>query len=392
MEPDKLNLTDKSIVDKILFMNSKNHRKQEELIEKYNTLRKKIFYNTFIVKEIERYYSGLEDRNCLLLEIGNFYDNWDKSPDTYSNNKYFELLSELRDVSSIPKIIKNDELNLLQKRNRQLENEINQKVKKEIISDEKSFVRKTLKILPFVFIFGGFIRASLYSQMLSISPSILFGLEDYWALGVSAFAAVFPLSIMLIVFVPLGILISSKTSNVSHEIQEFKNDVYKPKDKILLGIALVFLFSFPLVIVYLIREDLSWNETILSLIFIYTLLAYRLLPHHLVENFHLMIPIVFIVYVSLGTYFEINYALKNRIDSGHYQFQGNTEVPQQYDYVLSTSNYHVFNDGESSILLPVLDVSMIKVIDKNQTQNPSESILLEGIEKKFINTFFHDLR
>ena len=352
-------------------------KNNERLLREYNELRKQYFYNILISKDLSKYNSGIQAQTQLLSIIKFAYLKWEKNPSEVTKNNYPELAYVLNDIISIPSIISKKEINYLSEKNKKLENKILQKQRDFIDLFTNNFFYTTYKYFPVIFVTGGFIRAIIYSYMLNINISMLYKIEDYWNLGVSAFADIVPLILIMSLLILLTKAIW-KSVSVNHDETKYKP--FKIRYAEALSVALL-TANF----IYFMLFQTSINIISITLITMIIATSYWIIPSILIKSFKIFIPLLFFTFILLTTFFQIDYTLKNKSDCGNYFFESQNEVPESYEYVVSTSSYHIFKNGKSTILLPTEDVKKIEFIKVNKTQISLFHSFMKKIEQKINN-------
>ena len=346
-------------------------------IKKFKYLRKDIFYNSLTLGNLNRFYDGYLSHEQLVIEIDSLYEEWNSSPNDFVYLKHPELLKDLKDFGEIPSEITNQEIWKIKDYNKNLKKEI---LKPDIDfynSFNKRFINTTYKVLPLLFVIGGFIRAVIFSNILKINIPLLFRLEDYWNLGVSSFAEMIPILLLMLIFSLLHILLW-KPRRINFEKREYKPYPRRFSDGLSTGLMLAISTYTTF------TNQQAWNKTIFILLFLSICLVLWVLSDSVINFTHLIIPIVFLISIPISAYYQINYVVENRIESEHYYFQSDYEIPETYGYVFSTSDYHIFKNRNSTVLIPTSDVKQIEIINKNEEVSLSE-LFLKKITKGFFD-------
>ncbi len=64
--------------------------------------------------------------------------------------------------------------------------------------------------------------------------------------------------------------------------------------------------------------------------------------------------------ITINSYFEINYKLENNKNNLEYRITTFHEIPKNSEYILSTSNYHIFHLENKTLLIPNSDIISIQ--------------------------------
>jgi len=241
---------------------------------------------------------------------------------------------------------------------------------------------KTYKILPPVFVIGGFIQAWIYSTHLNISL-LFYSLEDYWNFGVSAFASLLPILIFSILGVPTGVIIF-KQRHVNHEKIKINTTPTKSGYIIVYLGRLLFLL-LPIFFFLYANDGSSKSNNITSFIVTYVIIIYRIFPELLKQYFKYSIMIIFLITITINSYFEINYKLENNKNNLEYIITTFHEIPKNSEYILSTSNYQIFLLENKTLLIPNSDIISIVKNSKNQTFTKNK--FYQFLKKIYENNF-----
>lgn len=218
-------------------------------------------------------------------------------------------------------------------------------------------LKEVIQILPWILTLGGFLNALVISSTLSTEIWRLFDIQDYLSFGIDAVSNFIPILISFIV------LMAGKYFAFVRKIDYcvYQNNSEQEIPKWFCVIEMIF-GVFVCIVLFVRIEFFSIKDLRMFLLLGLLLLFEGILNYFTKKTLKRLgyeAVIIFLLYTSILTFFSFYLKINLPNKETNYVISLNDSIPHDYKYITTTSKYHVFIEGDFTILIPIENTKQI---------------------------------